>query len=106
MSEGAFACFCTCPDTDSARALAQHLVESRVAACVNVVPGLTSFYRWEGRVEEASEVLLIIKTAAARLDVLAAAITAAHPYSVPEFIALPIVGGHPPYLDWLAASVS
>lgn len=77
-----------------------------MAACVNVVVGVTSLYRWEGRIEEASEVLLIIKTTMDRLDVLTAAVSEAHPYSVPELIALPVIAGHPPYLSWLTGAVS
>lgn len=102
----AVVCLCTCPDADTARRLAQHLVVSELAACVNMVPGLLSVFRWEGQIEEASEVLLIIKTLAPRVDALAAAIREIHPFEVPELVALPIVGGHRPYLDWLQASVA
>ncbi|MBN2887574.1 MAG: divalent-cation tolerance protein CutA, partial [Chromatiaceae bacterium] len=62
--------YCTCPDHDTATRLAEQLVESRLAACVNVLPGLTSIYRWEARIEQASETLLLIKTRAARLAAL------------------------------------
>lgn len=102
----AVVCLCTCPDADIAQRLAQHLVVSGLAACVTKVPGLQSVFRWEGQIEEASEVLLIIKTLASHADALAAAIREIHPYEVPELVALPIVGGHRPYLDWLKASVA
>jgi periplasmic divalent cation tolerance protein len=102
----AVVCLCTCPDADTAQRLAQHLVASGLAACVNRVPGLLSVFRWEGQIEETSEVLLIIKTLASHVDALAAAIREIHPYEVPELVALPIVGGHRPYLDWLKASVA
>lgn len=93
---------CTVPDADTARRMARAVVEPGLAACVNVVPGLTSVYRWEGRLREDAEVLLLIKTRAGRLAELTAALTAAHPYSVPEVLALPVAEGHGPYLEWLA----
>jgi periplasmic divalent cation tolerance protein len=85
----------------SATEIARHVVESRVAACVNIVPGLTSVYRWEGKIEEDPEILLIIKSSRDRLDALYAAVRAVHPAQVPEFIALPISHGSHPYLTWL-----
>jgi periplasmic divalent cation tolerance protein len=85
----------------AARRLARSLVDRRVAACVNLVPGVRSVYRWKGRVEEASETLLVIKTPASRVRALLAAVEELHPYEVPEGIALPVVAGLAPYLRWL-----
>jgi len=93
--------YCTCPDHDTATRLAKQLVECRLAACVNVLPGLTSVYRWNGCIEQASETLLLIKTHAARLAALLDALARAHPYEVPEIIAVPIVAGLPGYLNWI-----
>jgi periplasmic divalent cation tolerance protein len=91
------------PDAASAQALAQQLVERKLAACVNILPAVQAVYRWQGVVEQASESTLLIKTAAARYADLEAAIKAAHPYALPEIIALPIVAGLPAYLDWITA---
>jgi periplasmic divalent cation tolerance protein len=89
------------PDTSVATALGHHLVENKLAACVNLLPGVQSIYRWQGTVEEASEVTILIKTTQARYVELEAAIQAVHPYQVPEIIALPMTGGFPSYLDWI-----
>ncbi|MEG3193467.1 divalent-cation tolerance protein CutA [Lysobacter sp. D1-1-M9] len=94
-------CLCTCPDAASARTLATALVEERLAACVNQLPGLTSTYRWEGRIEQADEVLLLIKTTREHLDALTARVHALHPAELPEVIAVEAVGGLAPYLDWV-----
>ena len=96
---------CTCPDADTANELAVGLVEQRLAACVNVLPGVTSVYGWEGRVEKSSEQLLLIKTEAAGLPGLEAFIKQQHPYEVPEIIAIPIEGGSQDYFDWISAWV-
>ncbi len=93
--------YITVGSPDEAARLARALVTERMAACVNRVP-VESVYRWQGQIEEAPEVLLIVKTRRARLDALAARVQALHSYTVPEMIALPIVAGWPPYLDWLA----
>ncbi len=93
--------YITVGSPDEAARLARALVTERLAACVNRVP-VESVYRWQGQLEEAPEVLLIVKTRRARLDALAARVQALHSYTVPEMIALPIVAGWPPYLDWLA----
>jgi periplasmic divalent cation tolerance protein len=97
------ACYCTCPDLVSAERLAEALVGERLAACVNVLPGLRSVYRWQGTVEHADEVLLLIKTTRERLDALAARVQALHPYELPELLAVEAAGGLPAYLDWVAA---
>lgn len=90
------------PDATAARSLARQLVEQRLAACVNCLPGVQSVYRWEGAIEEAPEVSMLIKTTRARYADLEAAILAAHPYRVPEIIAIPVVTGLPAYIDWIA----
>lgn len=95
-------CLCTCPDAASARAIAEALVAERLAACVSRLPGLQSTYRWQDGIEHADEVLLLIKTAADRLDALTARVQALHPYELPELIAVEAAGGLAPYLAWLA----
>ena len=94
------------PDAESARALATTLVEQRVAACVNVLAPCQSIYRWEGKVEEAEEVPLLIKTSAARYAALEEAIRAYHPYELPEIVAVRVEKGLPDYLAWVAASTA
>ena len=85
--------------------IAEALVGERLAACVNVLPGLRSVYRWKDAVERADELLLLIKTRAERLEEMGARLRALHPYEVPEIVVLSIAGGHGPYLDWIAANV-
>jgi periplasmic divalent cation tolerance protein len=89
-----------------ARALARSLVEGRVAACVNLVPRVRSVYRWKGRVEEAAETLLVVKTSAARVPALLAAVADLHPYEVPEGLVLPVEGGLAPYVAWVEAETA
>lgn len=90
------------PDATSARALARKLIEQNLASCVNISAGVESIYRWQGAIEVATECSLAIKTTQARYTDLETAIMKVHPYQVPEIIALPIVDGWPPYLDWIA----
>jgi periplasmic divalent cation tolerance protein len=97
---------CTFPDAATAERIATALVEARLAACVNVVAGVTSTYRWQDGICRDSEVLLIAKTTDERFDALREGLLALHPYDVPEIIALDVVDGSAPYLDWIAASVS
>lgn len=89
------------PDCESAFNLARELVRRRVAACVNVLPAATSFYRWQGKCEEASEHPVLVKTTRDRYPELEAAIRELHPYEVPEIIAWPIATGLPEYLAWV-----
>jgi periplasmic divalent cation tolerance protein len=96
--------YSTAPDAEKAAEIAKTLVEEHLAACVNIVPGLRSIYRWEGKIADDAEVLCIIKTARDRFDQVAARIKALHPYSVPEVIALPIAKGFEPYLEWVRKS--
>jgi len=93
----------TAPDREVAERLARALVGERLAACVNLVPGVRSIYRWEGELHDDEELLLVIKTTAARVDTLAERVSALHPYDLPEVLALPAVGGSAGYLDWVAA---
>ena len=97
---------CTCPDVDSARTLAHALVDEHLAACVSRVPGITSVYAWQGRIEEDTEVLLLIKTTSERFAALRERVVALHPYDVPELIALDIDDGLPAYLQWLQQATS
>lgn len=92
-----------CPDAAVAEDIARHLVENQLAACVNILAPCRSIYRWQGSVETAAEVPLLIKTRRERYPALEAAIRAQHPYEVPEIIALPIGQGLPAYLDWVAS---
>ena len=93
------------PDSESAFNLARELVHLRLAACANVLPAATSFYRWEGREEEAREHPVLIKTTAARYAELEAAIRERHPYDLPEIISWPITAGLPAYLEWVEGEV-
>ncbi len=93
---------CTGPDEATARRLAGMLVESHLAACVNIVPGIRSIYEWQGRIENDEEVLMVIKTDGARFDALCERLRLAHPYEVPEILKLNVDGGLPAYLDWMA----
>ncbi len=93
----------TAPDPEVALDLGRRLVEERLAACANVVPGLTSVFRWEGEVQEEAEALLILKTTEAEAKALVARAVDIHPYDVPEVIVLPVVDGHGPYLEWVDA---
>ena len=94
----------TCPNKKTAEKLGHALIEGRLAACVNVIYGLTSIYRWEGRTCRDTEVLLVIKTRRLRLLALTRLVKALHPYSIPEVIALPIAGGSGAYLAWVRDS--
>lgn len=95
-------CFCTCPDADTARRIADALVQERLAACVNIVPGVQSVYRWEGAIQRDDEVLLLIKTVQDRLQALQARVLALHPAELPELVAVEVAGGLAAYLDWVA----
>lgn len=93
----------TAPSAETAQRLVRRLLEQRLVACGTVIPGAVSTYRWHGAVTEEQEVVVILKTTAARWAALAAAWPALHPYEVPELVALPVVGGHRPYLEWVRA---
>jgi periplasmic divalent cation tolerance protein len=89
-------------DIHSARILARTLVERRLAACVNMLPGVQSVYRWRDAIEEEAEVMLLIKTTAGRYAELEQTLKALHPYELPEIVALPLGAGLPAYLEWIA----
>ncbi|GMR09047.1 MAG: divalent-cation tolerance protein CutA [Gammaproteobacteria bacterium] len=92
---------CTCPDRASAEIIATAVVERGLAACVNIVPDLTSIYKWQGKLDRASELLLLIKSTASVYEQLQQTIQSLHPYELPEIIAVPIEAGFPPYLNWI-----
>jgi periplasmic divalent cation tolerance protein len=94
---------CACPDAACAQALARALVEARLAACVQVLPGMRSTYRWDGAIEQADEVLLLAKTWDDRVEALTATLRGGHPYALPEIMAVPAAGGLAAYLDWVRA---
>ena len=95
--------YITAGDLDEAKALGRALVEARLAACANVLPGITPIYWWEGKVEEGSEVALIAKTRSELVDRVVALVKARHSYECPCVVATPITAGNPAFLDWIAA---
>ena len=101
----ALAIFSTCSNEQEANQLARTLVSEKLAACVNIIRGIESVYRGQGKVETATECLLLIKTVPERLDALTARLETLHSYEVPEVIAIPIAGGAAKYLAWLRAQV-
>ncbi len=103
-ADAALVVLVTAPSEEVAGRLAHGLVEARLAACVNILPGLRSVYRWQGAVESAAEHLLLVKCAAERYDAVEAWVQAHHPYELPECVALPITAGSAPYLAWLLAA--
>jgi periplasmic divalent cation tolerance protein len=96
----------TCAKSEDADKLAQALVEKRLAACVNVVSGVKSFYRWQGKIENDAEFLLIVKTARGLVDQLRQELEKLHPYELPELVVAPIIDGSPNYLAWLEQEIS
>lgn len=95
----------TAPPGEPAEKIARHVLDRKLAACVNIVPSIRSLYWWEGKVCDDAECLLVIKTERKRLAELEAAVRSVHPYEVPEVIALPVVDGSDAYLQWIAAVV-
>jgi periplasmic divalent cation tolerance protein len=93
--------FCTCPDEAMAGRIAEALVHERLAACANLLPGITSIYCWEGQIQRDPEVLLLIKTTRERVAALTERLRALHPYAIPEIIAVPVTEGLPHYLSWV-----
>jgi len=97
--------FVTAPNHDTAKSIAGGLVSGKLAACVNIIPGITSVYEWEGKIETDPEVLMMIKTRTSRIEELTEFVRKNHPYDVCEVITTSIEGGNKPYLDWLAKTV-
>jgi periplasmic divalent cation tolerance protein len=95
----------TVPNGETAEKLAEALVGEELAACVNIVAGVRSIYRWQGKIEKNSELLCLCKTTRGGFERLRARVVELHPYDLPEVVALPIADGHAPYLDWIRASV-
>lgn len=93
----------TAPSAEHGRRIVRELVERRLVACGQVIEATTSIYRWQGRIEEATEAVILLKTTVERWKELTKVYASLHPYEVPELIAVPIAGGHKPYLDWLSA---
>jgi periplasmic divalent cation tolerance protein len=106
MEDGAIVVLCTAPDQEQGAKLARGLVENKLAACVNVLPGLRSFFTWQGNVEDDAEVQLFIKTRKARFDEVQRWLNENHPYDVPEMLALPVEAGNKEYVDWLHEETS
>ncbi|MBX3271555.1 MAG: divalent-cation tolerance protein CutA [Sandaracinaceae bacterium] len=104
--DGFLVVLCTAPDGEVAARLARGLVEARLAACVNVIGGLRSFYSWKGELHDEPEVQLLVKTRRARFDEVVAWLGAHHPYEVPEILALEVAAGGARYLDWIRAQTS
>lgn len=100
-NDAALVVLVTVPDAATGEKLARGLVEARLAACVNIVPGVTSVYRWQGKIETDDENLLVIKTGGDKLVALQDFVVHQHPYELPEVIALEITDGLPAYLDWM-----
>lgn len=105
-SDEAIAVFMTAANREEAARLAEMLVAARLAACVQILPEIESVYRWKGKVERQREVLLIAKTTALKFEELEREVRAIHSYATPEIVALPIVAGSAPYLQWLISGVA
>ena len=103
---GAVIVLSTAPNQDMAVTLARTLVEERLAACVNVVPGVRSIYSWEGAIHDDGELLLVVKTRAEKQEAVVARITELHEYDVPEAVVLPVIAGSEAYLTWLSEATS
>jgi periplasmic divalent cation tolerance protein len=95
----------TCANKKEARKIARELIRAKLAACVNIVDKVESIFRWQGRVERAREVLLVVKSSKSKLSALIKAVRKIHSYQVPEIIALPIIAGYRPYLEWIDESL-
>lgn len=101
MADDAIVVFMTTANGEEATRLADMLVGAHLAACVQILPEIESVYRWQGKIERSSEVLLLVKTTRAKFDELEREVRALHSYDTPEIVAVPIVAGSAPYLEWL-----
>lgn len=101
MTDEVIVVLCTCPEGDVASTVSRTLVDERLAACVNIVAGVQSIYRWGDQIQDDSEALLIIKAARSRYAELEARLTELHPFEIPEILALPVSDGLNKYLDWV-----
>ena len=106
MTDNAEIILCTCPDKTTAEQLAHLLIDGNLAACINILPGITSIYQWQGKIESAQEHLLLIKSNEINYSAIEAKIKAHHPYELPEIIALPVAHGLPEYLNWIDSCLS
>lgn len=106
MSSAPCIAYCTCPDADCAERIAALLVNEQLAACVSLLPGTKSVYRWDGDLCQDTEVLMMIKTTQARLKALEARVLAQHPYEVPELIVVPVIAGSEAYLHWMETCIA
>lgn len=98
--------YTTYPNVEAAEKAGRGLVETGLAACVNIIPGMTSIYRWEGVLQRDSEVVMVIKTRSSLGDAVVAQVKAEHPYTTPAALILPLVGGSADYIDWLLRETS
>lgn len=98
--------YVTVPTLEFGKKLAREIIDEKLAACVNVVPQITSIYKWKDNIEEADEILLIIKTTSEAVPRLKDAVIKKHTYDVPEFVVLPVEQGHEPYMKWVEEQVS
>lgn len=98
--------YTTWPDLASAELAAVALLDARLAACLNIIPGMVSLYRWDGKTERAGEVVMLIKTRAALADACIALVRQHHPSTNPAALVLPVTGGSAPFLDWIVGSTS
>jgi len=106
MSDDAIVVFMTAANGEEATRLAEMLVGAHLAACVQILPEMESVYRWQGKIERSSEVLLLAKTTRGKFDDLEREVRALHSYDTPEIVAVPIVIGSAPYLEWLSKAGS
>jgi len=105
MAEEAIVVYCTFPDVETARRIGRQLIEEKLAACVSLVPGVESIYRWQGAIETSAEVLALMKTTTWKYQMLENKIRELHPYEVPEIVSVRVDGGSAPYLNWIEQSV-
>lgn len=96
---------CTAPDESTAQELAAHVLNEKIASCATLLPGATSLYYWQGKLEQEYEVQMIVKSDKANVNALLAALKARHPYETPELLVLPVLQGDSEYLSWLYASL-